>query len=105
VSPRWAAMALSCCLTACSGRPTRPPGPPPEYERPVLAAWDAGSRAETEDPFEAAAQGDWVEEPITELEQPVADAGPSDADAAAADAQAQTESETDAAGLGAAEIR
>ncbi len=39
-----AVVLVSACVgTACSGHPKRPAGPPPEYERPVLAPWDSGA--------------------------------------------------------------
>ncbi|HEY3235594.1 MAG TPA: hypothetical protein VGJ84_12825, partial [Polyangiaceae bacterium] len=40
---------LCCLLNACSSRPGRPPGPPPEYERPAPQHWEAGVAT---DPFE-----------------------------------------------------
>lgn len=37
----WA--LLFAALAACSARRERPPGPPPEYERPRVTPWDSGA--------------------------------------------------------------
>ncbi len=72
--------ALTLAL-ACSGRRQRPPGPPPEYERPPVTPWDSGAPP---DPF-----GDLPGEEVTD-DEPAVDSGAlapdSAADAALADA-------------------
>ena len=57
-----AAVFLSALLAGgCPASRSRIEGPPPEYERPVVAPWDAGLDQDQDfDPFAAAAQGDWV---------------------------------------------
>ena len=75
-------------LLNCSTRSLGPRGPAPEYEPPVLPPWDAGSGAESsDDPFAAAAEGDWISEPA---DDPASDGSgvrpPGDADAGAASA-------------------
>jgi hypothetical protein len=42
-------LAAVLLATGCPGPGARPPGPVPEYERPVLAPWDA---ATPKDPFD-----------------------------------------------------
>jgi hypothetical protein len=37
------ALLAAGLVAACSGHRQRPPGPPPEYERPVVMPWDAGA--------------------------------------------------------------
>lgn len=67
-------LVLACvalALLGCSGSRARPTGPPPEYERPVVAPWDAG--APPADEFAEAERGG---EPVTDLEdEPSGDAG------------------------------
>jgi hypothetical protein len=67
--------ALLCAALAagCSAQRSRPSGPPPEYELPVVTAWDAGTRA---DPLESAEEsGQWVDEPTEDAAlRPLADA-------------------------------
>ncbi len=71
-----------CVLGAegCSAPSARPRGPEPVYEPPQLGPRDAGVRTGTEDPFAAAAQSEWLDEP----EDGGRD-GPSEADGAARD--------------------
>ena len=45
----WALIGLALLASACSSRQKRPEGPPPEYERPVLAPWDSGSPVDPTD--------------------------------------------------------
>lgn len=53
-------MGFWCVVTcACVTREHPPSGPPPEYIPPRVLAWDASS-SDTEDPFAAAAAGDWL---------------------------------------------
>jgi len=63
VRPISTTVALGLCLLTCSTQPSVPRGPAPEYEPPVLPPWDAGSGADSVDPFAAAAEGDWISEP------------------------------------------
>jgi hypothetical protein len=51
-----------CCMAAgaCAAAEHQPSGPPPEYIPPRVLPWDAGSSAEPQDPFAAAAAGDWL---------------------------------------------
>lgn len=55
-------LVAAAALSGCPGRQPLPQGPPPEYEKPVLAPWDAGQPTRASDPFAAAAQGGWVDE-------------------------------------------
>lgn len=36
-------LLASVLVAGCSARRERPPGPPPEYERPRVTPWDAGA--------------------------------------------------------------
>lgn len=81
-----ARLVLPAVLVAACGGPQRPTGPPPEYERPVVAPWDSGVAA---DPLENV-EGEWVTdepEPVPQPDggaeagagdagEPVSDAGP-----------------------------
>jgi len=71
-------------LASCGGQRTIT-APPPEYERPVVRPWDAGAEEEPEDPFAAASEGDWIEDPVEEV-----DAGSPPDGGTAADAEAAT---------------
>jgi hypothetical protein len=50
-------------LLGCSTRPSKPVGPPPEYEPPVVPPWDSGVAQDLPDLDQAldeAAEGEWV---------------------------------------------
>jgi hypothetical protein len=52
-------------VTSCAGGARRAGGPPPEYERPQVSEWDAGTPI---DPLEqAAAAGERVDDPPLEV--------------------------------------
>ena len=36
-------ICFAFALTGCPGHHQRPPGPAPEYERPVVMPWDSGA--------------------------------------------------------------
>jgi len=55
-------------MACCGGGQRTITAPPPEYERPVVRPWDAGGDEEPEDPFAAAADGDWIEGPVPEVD-------------------------------------
>ena len=61
---KGAVALLVAFLLAWACRPQVPPGPAPEYERPRVTPWDAGS---VQDPLAAIeAEGEWVDdEPST----------------------------------------
>jgi hypothetical protein len=60
---RWAmGLVAAGALAGCPGSQALPKGPPPEYEKPVLSAWDAGRPSPASDPFAAAQEGAWVDE-------------------------------------------
>ncbi len=66
----FAALAIA----SCSSHPNRPPGPPPEYERPVVMPWDSGAPVDPLDNVKG--------EEVTDDEPPTpaaSDAGKSDA--------------------------
>lgn len=72
---RWL-LGVLLVVAGCSGAKSRPLGPPPEYEAPVVAPWDAGV---TLDPLEQAErQGEWASEPGNSASAS-ADAGARDA--------------------------
>jgi hypothetical protein len=89
VTPRITALSVVVALvTACAGGARRAGGPPPEYERPQVSEWDAGTPI---DPLEqAAAAGERVDDPP--LEAP--DGSTRDAREAAVGAGAPTDDET-----------
>lgn len=55
----WVAPLGALLVAGCPASHLRPTGPPPEYEKPVLPAWEAAAPA---DPFESLGEGDWVDE-------------------------------------------
>lgn len=67
---------------ACSPRRERPPGPPPEYERPRVTEWDAGAPVDPLDDIKG--------EEVTD-DEPDAGAPAADGAAPAADAQSAPE--------------
>ena len=72
----WLAIAASALPGACAASGSSPAGPrpePPEYVAPRVLPWDAGSSAEPDDPFAAAATGDWL--PPSESKEVAIDAG------------------------------
>lgn len=72
---RWLTLvALLVVLPSCSSRPKRPAGPPPEYERPRVIPWDAGT---PRDPLD-----DVAGEAVTDDDD--ADASPAATDASVA---------------------
>lgn len=73
----WLVPLGALMVAGCPGNHLRPTGPPPEYEKPVLRAWEAAAPV---DPFESLGQGGWVDETGDE------DAGPEAAPGAGADA-------------------
>jgi hypothetical protein len=56
---KWRLSALLWLAAACAGQRGQPTAPPPEYEAPIVPAWDAGTPV---DPLGNAAEGDWVDE-------------------------------------------
>jgi hypothetical protein len=72
----WVLTAAGALGAACAAaeRPSAGPRPePPEYVAPYVLPWDAGASAEPEDPFAAAAAGDWL--PPAEPKKGAMDAG------------------------------
>ena len=61
---RLLALAGAGWVFGCSGAQARPTAPPPEYEKPVLAPWDAG--APPADEFAEAERGG---EPVTDSDE------------------------------------
>ena len=87
-------MAAWClgAMVACGGGTPRPLGPPPVYERPVLAPWDAGS-SPTGSRKEDVDDGEWLDEtedagaPDSAVEPTIpADGGPAESGAVLLDA-------------------
>ena len=78
-APITALSVVVALVTACAGGARRAGGPPPEYERPQVSEWDAGTAI---DPLEqAAAAGERVDDPPLEVPDGAApalveDAGP-----------------------------
>jgi hypothetical protein len=73
---RWV-LAVVALVAGC-GRPSLPPGPPPEYERPPLPAWDGGSAGEPAAPLDELAP----HEPSETLAPPSEPPGAADGGAA-----------------------
>ncbi|MCK6536459.1 MAG: hypothetical protein L6Q84_26105 [Polyangiaceae bacterium] len=67
------ALLAALVALACSSRRQRPPGPPPEYERPRVTPWDSGAPV---DPLDTV-KGEEVTD--DEPAPPATDAGASDA--------------------------
>ena len=57
----FAAIAVALGVASCNTRNALPPGPAPEYEPARVIPWDAGAGAEG-DPFDEAAEGDWIDD-------------------------------------------
>ncbi len=53
---------LAGVVAGCPASRSRFKGPPPEYERPAVAPWDAGVVKPDDDfdPFAAAAESEWI---------------------------------------------
>ena len=69
---RQSVLAALALAVSCSSHPKRPPGPPPEYERPQVMPWDAGAPVDPLDNVKG--------EEVTDDEPPPATpAAPSDA--------------------------
>ena len=84
-------------VLACCGGPRTITAPAPEYERPVVRPWDAGGGEDPEDPFAAAAEGDWIEEPPEESDAgAVGDGGTAAEDELATTADAAADAGSDA---------
>lgn len=72
---------LVAVITACAGGARRVGGPPPEYERPQVSEWDAGTPI---DPLEqAVAAGEPVDDPPLEAPDGAASAEDAGSDAVA----------------------
>ena len=69
------ALLAALVALACSPRRERPPGPPPEYERPRVTPWDSGAPVDPPDSVKGEEVTD--DEPVP----PATDAGASDAGA------------------------
>lgn len=55
----WLAPLAAVLVAGCPTTHLRPTGPPPEYEKPVLPAWEAAAPA---NPLDNLGQGAWVDE-------------------------------------------
>jgi len=58
----WVLLVCGALGVACATPERRPSGPPPEYIAPRVLPWDAGVSVEPEDPFAAAAAGEWLDQ-------------------------------------------
>ncbi|MBK7582293.1 MAG: hypothetical protein IPI67_19060 [Myxococcales bacterium] len=72
--PAFWCLLVGMGFSACSARRERPPGPPPEYERPQVMEWDAGKPI---DPFNQV-EGEEVtdDEPVDAGQSEAGDAAP-----------------------------
>ena len=78
---------IGLLAAGCPASHARPTVPPPEYEKPVLPAWEAAAPV---DPLESLGEGEWVDETGD-------DASVSRDAGGANDAQASAHAEGDAA--------
>lgn len=68
----WAVGATALGVACSVAR--APSGPPPVYEPPRVLPWDAGAPPPADDPFAAAAEGQWLDD-LPEEEGAAATAG------------------------------
>lgn len=73
MSRTWSLLLAGVLVAGCSARHERPPGPPPEYERPRVTPWDSGAPVDPLDDIKGEEVTD--DEPATDAGTPSNDAG------------------------------
>lgn len=73
MSRTWSLLLAGVLVAGCSARRERPPGPPPEYERPRVTPWDSGAPVDPLDDIKGEEVTD--DEPATDAGTPSNDAG------------------------------
>lgn len=73
MSRTWSLLLAGVLVSGCSARRERPPGPPPEYERPRVTPWDSGAPVDPLDDIKGEEVTD--DEPATDAGTPSNDAG------------------------------